>query len=225
MLYLLLLTHNKKLEQQTRKFAQDITDLLNGTITNGIRLRATADEISTSIVGYQISKHNPLSESIPLTLSKSPARFYLNVIYTLTLDNTNQWLTAQKSTYTLQQKAVESAIFTYDYTRGVNEFPEAHLHVYGKAEQLQQALNISDRKRDKPRDFHLPVGNRRFRPCVEDIIEFCVLEKLVKPRHDWQNVLNKSRDAYFQRQLKAAVKCYPETAAQALRAAGWNVNK
>ena len=69
------------------------------------------------------------------------------------------------------------------------------------------------------------VGGRRFRPCLEDVIEFCILERLVTPRDGWKQALNKSRDAYLDLQLRAAVHRNPKEAADALKHDGWRVSE
>ena len=104
-----------------------------------------------------------------------------------------------------------------------NEFPEAHIHIHGKSDVLRRMLHVGGRGRDKPADLHLPVGGRRFRPCLEDIIEFCILERLATPREGWQSALNGSRDGYHDRQLRAAVLRNPAIAAEALKHDGWQV--
>ena len=86
-------------------------------------------------------------------------------------------------------------------------------------------LNICGHEWRRPVDLHLPVGGRRFRPSLEDLIEFCILEDLVTPRRDWQDELNASRDRFRIQQLKAAVRRNPDEAADVLRDDGWSVTQ
>ncbi len=182
------------------------------------------DRHGRAVVGYEVSKANPLGDSVPLTISKSPARLYLSVLHTLELDDSETFLTTKQSTYTLQEDDDDASILTYDFVREPpNEFPEAHIHIHGESDVLRGMLHASGRDKDKPADLHLPVGGRRFRPCLEDIIEFCILERLVTPRNEWQGALNRSRDEYRDRQLRAAVRRNPAAAAEVLRSDGWQV--
>ena len=113
---------------------------------------------------------------------------------------------------------------TYDYARdSLNEFPAAHLHLHGRSDAQQSVLERCGRPRDKLADLHLPVGGPRFRPCLEDLIEFCILEQLVKPRDGWRAALDRSRGRYRQRQLQAAARELPELAAAVLKSEGWTV--
>ena len=75
-----------------------------------------------------------------------------------------------------------------------------------------------DREDRQSSRLHLPVGGRRFRPCLEDIIEFCIVERLVKPRHEtWRDMLDVKRNQFYRRQLQAAVRQDPQAAVGALK--------
>ena len=75
--------------------------------------------------------------------------------------------------------------------------------------------------RRQPVDLHLPAGGRGYRPSLEDLIEFCILEELVTPRPGWQSALDASRDRFHIQQLRAAMRRDPDSAAGVLRDIGW----
>ncbi len=130
------------------------------------------------------------------------------------------------SHYVLQFAGTGESIASYDYTRDPpNDYPAAHMHIHGRAENLEQMLERCGRPKDKPDDLHLPVGGRRFRPCLEDLIEFCILERLVTPRPRWESVLNVSRQRFRDDQLRAAVRRSPEIAAGVLKERGWKLTE
>jgi hypothetical protein len=60
--------------------------------------------------------------------------------------------------------------------------------------------------------LHFPVGGRRFRPILEDVIEFLMAERLAKAREGWAEVLSRERDQYYRIQLQAAIRRDPESA-------------
>ena len=170
------------LKAQAREFAGELSDLLNHTVADGIRLRSYMDRQGGAVIGYQASEKNPLGDSVPLTTSQAPARLYLSILQTLELDDSGTFLTTSKSSYTFEANSDRIPILTYDFVREPpNDFPEAHIHIHGESDVLRGMLQASGREKNKPADFHLPVGGRRFRPCLEDIIEFCILERLVTP--------------------------------------------
>ncbi len=208
--------------RQARDFAGELSELLNGTVTDGVRLTASLDLRGTAVVGYCTTRKQPLGKPVDLTTSRSPARLCLHLIQSLRLDEAGRHMATTRSTYTLQTARDSSAVLTYDYTREpANQYPAAHLHVQGEASSLQQMLNACGHPRRRPVDLHLPVGGRRFRPSLEDLIEFCILEDLVTPRSGWQDELDASRDRFHTQQLRAAVRRNPEEAASVLRDIGW----
>ncbi len=177
-------------------------------------------------IGNRIDPSEPVGSPIALTVSRSPAPLAFRFLQSLELDERGEFLTTTKSSYKLMHAAPERPILTYDYTRDpLNEYPEAHLHLHGEAVAVQDMLERCDRSKDKPDDLHFPVGGRRFRPCLEDLIEFCILERLVTPRPDWERVLDESRQRFRDDQLRAAVRRSPELAAGVLASEGWTVTK
>jgi hypothetical protein len=72
--------------------------------------------------------------------------------------------------------------------------------------------------------FHIPVGGRRYRPSLEDFIEFLHAERLLPTlREGWRELLAETRGDWLRRQLRAAVRNDPDSAAEQLTAMGWNV--
>ncbi len=175
-----------------------------------------------AFVGFRISQEHPRGEAVPLTISRSAARLSLKIIQTLELDPERRYLTTTKSAYTIASAGDGLPVLTYDYVRvPTNQYPAAHLHVHGDVQRCQHILNICGHERRRPVDLHLPVGGRRFRPSLEDLIEFCILEDLVTPRPDWHKTLEASRTRFHFQQLRAMVRRDPDTAAEELRDIGW----
>ncbi len=212
------------LKNQAKQFAGEMSALLNGTVTDGIRLQAIRNRQGYAVLGYRVSSRNPRGDAVPLTCTRSPAMLSLRVLHSLGLDDNSRFLTTIRSSYTLLTADDDTRIATYDYVRTPpNCYPEAHPHIDGEAQGLQQLLNACGRIKSRAVDLHLPVGGRRYRPSLEDLIEFCILEDLVTPRPGWQDKLNASRNRFHIQQLKAAVRRNPQEAAETLRDDGWSV--
>jgi hypothetical protein len=60
------------------------------------------------------------------------------------------------------------------------------------------------------------VGGRRYRPTLEDVIEFLVIENLADARDGWADVLACHRKAWERLQLSAAIRADPGTARDVL---------
>ena len=217
----------RDLERQAKQFAGETADVLNGTVTDGIRLDCglyTHGSHGQAIVTYKLDRINRRGEPIPLKISRSPAQLSLRVFHALRMDDESRHLANIKSTYGLYVQ--HKSAFAYHYERDAdNDYPVAHLHIDGKAKRLQMILDVVGRGKDKPTALHLPVGGRRYRPGLEDIIEFCIVERLVDARDGWQQRLSQSRERFHEQQLRAAVRDNPGVAAEALMSLGWTAHE
>ncbi|MBF6298222.1 hypothetical protein IU459_11790 [Nocardia amamiensis] len=203
------------LERESREFAERMTALLNKTICNGVRLNAVVEQTKKhTVVGYKISKENrDLCFGIPVsTATTCPT--YMGVSIRLAPDEDDKYLMSISSVMLLaRDEALEDVLFHYDYEREkFDGYPEAHLHVCATSEHWK-ALG-PDRALEK---LHLPVGGRRFRPALEDIVEFLIVERFAEGRAGWKQVIADSRHEFQMLQLRAAVRRYPEEARAVLK--------
>jgi len=173
------------------------------------------------IVGYKVNKTNPNPQRLPLTLGKKP-RAWLWMVHGLDLDSEGLHLMSASSSYDLfvTEDEHREALVGIDYTREpANEYPAVHLHVDGIRDDLDAACGQST----KLIDLHLPVGGKRYRPVLEDLIEFAILEGMADPRDGWEKALKEHRERWFVLQLKAAVRRHPDIAADQLKKAGYTL--
>lgn len=143
----------------------------------------------------------------------------MELSYRLCLDPEGEYLTVVSSYVGLYANdQARSLLCHVDYERNKpHGYPEAHLQVEAESAALA-AWRLTDGTTDRVlRDLHFPVGGRRYRPALEDVIEFLIAEKLAAPRKGWEAVLNSSRDDFRRRQLRAAIRRDLETAKQAVR--------
>jgi hypothetical protein len=223
------------LEAEAKKLAGSLSKMLNGTVCDGIRLSAVIrDHVAGGAagmnIGYKISvRDQDLRTGMPLSISRKQARLYLGFFMRLQVDDTNDYMMVKDSMTLLALDAdLSRELLHYDFQRDKQEeepgYPEAHLQVCATSEHwdtLREFTNGAQLAR-----LHLPVGpvgGRRFRPSLEDVIELLIVEGLVESRDGWQDALNVTRRPFQELQLKAAVRQYPELAAEALRKMSWKV--
>lgn len=101
----------------------------------------------------------------------------------------------------------------FDYERDKQGYPEAHLQIYGESAALAMWTGEPRRELDR---LHFPTGGRRYRPALEDVIEFLIAEGLADGRPGWRDVLDAEREAYWRTQLRAAIRRDPWTALAAM---------
>lgn len=102
--------------------------------------------------------------------------------------------------------------------------PTAHVHFHGHRGALSNLL--SQAGHDSPHDMsslHLPLGGSRFRPCLEDFIQFLICECRFDAQPGWQKHVEAGRERWRCRQAAAVVRDVPEKAARVLRDLGYTV--
>jgi hypothetical protein len=212
-----------ELPRESKRFADDLSSLLNATVCHGPQLNAMVFP-TYSLVGYRVSRHNVRGEGLPLKIRKSP-KFYLGLSMHLQPDEQDAHLMVKSSAIILATDAAISngnMLLHYDYQREKEDgYPEAHLQICATSESWEEAGRRHDGDIRLLNKLHLPVGGRRFRPTLEDILEFLIVEQLVEARPGWEAAIENSRNAFREKQLRAAIRRSPAIALDQLRSDGW----
>ncbi len=176
--------------------------------------------------------------TIPLLID-GRHRLNLRVEISCTWDRAKRYLTvidSKCSVETLGEGTRAQPLFRFEYDRSATGgLPAAHIHVHAHPDEITWMMTLGNRHRAKGRrakgampvlsELHLPVGGARFRFCIEDVLEMLIVEFGVDARDDnWHSILAEGRAEWRRMQLAAAVRDGQETAAKALREAGWTVS-
>ena len=209
------------LGKEAARFATELGDLLNGTITTGVRLTSVLVR-GTAVVGYQIKATDLTTVGIPVTLGSKQPTGYLGLSFRLVPDEHKQFLMVQSSVAGFFVDAeLDRPLMHYDFERDKGDgYPEAHLQVDADSEawnELCVRVGIGDRPLAK---LHFPVGGRRFRPTVEELIDFLVTEVHVDALPGWTAKVQAGRELFEERQRRAAIRRRPEWALDQLRKMG-----
>jgi hypothetical protein len=206
-------------------FADQLSALLNNTVCNGIRLRAVIDRrTGIVVVGYNISSDDHFSKALPLTRGPKPPSGYLALACRLAADDIEgKHLMVTDSFLGYYADAdLNEELLHYDYQRDkAGDYPEAHLQVAAHSPVWERLAAARNRGGTPFGKVHLPVGGRRFRPTLEDMIEFLVVEHLADAHPGWEVHVKEGRERFMRSQLQAAVRRNPEVAIEALRAGGF----
>ncbi|HXW86639.1 MAG TPA: hypothetical protein VEJ42_00120 [Streptosporangiaceae bacterium] len=206
------------LGRQASGFARLIQDLLNATVCDGVTIQAQVIDANRQLVGHGLSRQTLESKPFRLGVGRGREHGWLDISYRLALDDEGRYLTVISSYVGIYlEQDLQTMLCHLDYERNKPIYPEAHLQVEGACEALDKWRLVGGSKPKPLRDLHFPVGGRRYRPALEDMIEFLIAEKLASPRRGWQRVLDESRDDFRRRQLRAAIRRDMETATLAVR--------
>lgn len=173
-------------------------------------------------VGYRVRPQDIADvDLIPLGIRKQ-ARLYLWMLFKLEPDKQGKYLQVNSSVMLLSlDQEGHRELLHYDYERDKPDgYPEAHLQVCATSDAWKQLTQNLGRKGRPLEKLHLPVGGRRYRPTVEDLIEFLVTERLVEARSSWRQLVEDGRTRFQERQLRAAIRRRPDVALDILRDEG-----
>ncbi|TCO33364.1 hypothetical protein EV652_103365 [Kribbella steppae] len=177
------------------------------------------------MVGYRITARDQMmAKGIPLRSGRGAPRLYLGLSMRLEADPEVSYLMTTSSVMLLAlDPELRQPLLHYDYEREkADGYPEAHIQVCASSPAWERVGEICGGEKGRELErLHLPVGPRRFRPSLEDLIEFVISERIVPPMQKaWRTVLDESRERFRVKQLRAAVRRDPDTALAVLREEG-----
>lgn len=216
---------------QANFFIQRVIDLLEHTVACGEQPDLNASETMNrgrETVVVETPKDHPIQLRV-----NSVVLLQLELQYYLEMNSAGDYVRIEKSKFQVFGMAEgTSPFFRYDFEAhpGSAAIPTAHLNIYGHRDDLLHAMYVSNKSRSRPANkkdldptsprglhmLHFPVGGPRFRPCLEDILEFIIREFGIDTAPGWQEAINAGRAEWRRIQLASAVQDDPEIARQTL---------
>jgi len=148
----------------------------------------------------------------------------LKVSVACRMDSVGRYMAVEESAFALLAALDRTPVLRVHYYRSPRGKPSAHLHVHGHRGALSHLLSRAGH--DTPHDIsslHIPVGGSRFRPCLEDFLQFLVQECRFDSVPGWQQAVEDGRERWRCLQVAAIVRDVPEEAARVLRELGYAV--
>jgi hypothetical protein len=225
--------------QRAQTFAFEIQDLVNRTICTGFQLETRQVDAANAVQIVTVAPGKPSAISVSHPIERSKAVngervLGFKVSYTVDLDPNSHHLrvkTSQASVTLIQEN--QRPLIRLEYERGQGIEPgelalrahtrhAAHVQIHGTSADLSYIWGLNGRHTKRTLEaLHIPVGGRRYRPSIEDFIEFLYLEKLVtglKP--GGQDAIDEGRLRWFEIQLASTIRSNPEFAIQTLKSMG-----
>ncbi len=230
------------LVEKAQRFAQEIEDLVNKTICTDFRL-----ETLQTVPGQVQIVSKPMSEAISLKPVSHPIEFSqlvrgkpvlgIKLGYSVELDSKTKDLRVRTSSaaITLIQEK-EKPIIRLEFERDQGLEPgkisarkhsrhAAHVHIHGTSADLSYIWGLHGRhaKRDLE-SLHIPVGGRRFRPTIEDLIEFLCQEEIINGiKPGGLKALEQGRTRWLAIQLTSTIRGNLPEAIKIIEAEGYTV--
>jgi len=161
----------------------------------------------------------------PLELTiRGEALATLTAEFGCTWDSAGTFLAVDKSTIKLSALLDRAPIFRFEYERRAHSKPAGHIQVHGHRGALSHLLSRAHH--DTPHSMealHLPVGGARFRPCLEDVVQFLIDDCRFDAQPRWRDHVELGRERWRRLQLRTVVRDVPMEAADELKRLGYTV--
>ncbi len=152
----------------------------------------------------------------------------LKVVFRVILDPDEPSLSVHDSAFGLWIRPGDSTkprpVFRIEYNRDAHSKPAAHVHLHAESSDWGWIYGKAGLPMQRIQEIHFPVGGRRYRPTVEDLLTFLNREKIFNDwKPGWEQAIAASRSLWEERQLCSAVKADAETAVGQLQRMGYRV--
>lgn len=215
------------LHERAAAFAQEVQDTLSAVLPGGFQI------VSISHGGRYVVRPAgdvPSKQHIPLYVD-GQLLATLGVQIYLGLDSSGKFLKVWRSKLAVHSTLDKTPLVRQEFDALISESaPLAHWHVHADRGSLSHLLGRAHAVRSdvvkKPHDMsslHFPVGGERFRPCLEDVLEFLVREFGIDSQSGWSRVVREGRAKWRRMQFRSTVRDLQDEAADVLRRHGWTV--
>ncbi|MGE2714343.1 hypothetical protein ACQI4L_09815 [Mycolicibacterium litorale] len=212
---------HEQFNDTVREFIDDVAQAVNCFPSQLWTIEADlADEESErlrAVVDAKVDLRAPQAEPMD-TL----ALFTAN--YKLCTDSYGDHLAVEHSSFVLKATLDRTPIIRWDYDRDARSKPSSHVQMTAHRGALSHLLSRLDHATPHSiESLHMPMGGDRFRPCLEDIIEFLIRDCGFQGSHGWRETLRSGRAKWRRIQTRAVVRDCAEEAADQLVAMGYTV--
>lgn len=160
---------------------------------------------------------------VPL-FAKGQRLAWLRIDFLCRLDVTSEFLAIDKSKIWVVADVDSTPIFRFEYLYAADWVPHAHIQVHGERGALSHLLSQTGyAKPHSMSALHLPTGGARFRPNLEDVVQFLIVDCRFESLDTWQAAVTRERAEWRRVQTRTACRALPEEAAKQLIKMGYQV--
>jgi hypothetical protein len=149
---------------------------------------------------------------------------WLRVTFLCRLDVTSEFLAIDKSKIWIVAQVDSTPIFRFEYLYEADWVPHSHIQVHGERGALAHLLSQTGHAEPHSMSaLHLPTGGSRFRPNLEDVVQFLAVDCRFDMLDTWRSAVDLARARWRHIQMRAACRAMPEDAAAQLTMMGYQV--
>lgn len=156
-------------------------------------------------------------------------RMMLKIEFSMVMDDEEEHLTVQRSTYGLFVQPNPGRgprpVYRIEYDRNARNKPPAHVHFHAESLEFGWIYGSAGQPMPRMDEIHFPVGGSRFRPTVEEMLQFLDREGIYSDWKDgWQTAVETSLREWEERQVRATVRRHRDIAVEQLRSMNFVVH-
>lgn len=148
----------------------------------------------------------------------------LDIFQRFCLDSTGTYLAVEQSVLKLTASIDRTPVLRYDYDRLARSKPSSHIQVHAHRGAISHVLSQTGHPKPHALEsLHFPTGGARFRPCLEDLLEFLIRDCKFAANEGWNEAVKKGRERWRRLQARSIVRAVPSEAADVLIELGYAV--
>jgi hypothetical protein len=213
------------LEDEARSFSDKIGDLLTRVLAGApdMRVSVVGGKVRIRPDGQTVDDRGRESGGVPL-LVRGQQLAWLRLNYSCRPDSVERYLAVDSSKVWVVSTKDRSPLFRFEFQYEATRVPHSHIHVHAERGSLTHLLTRTGHGRPHEMSaLHLPTGGSRFRPNLEDVVQFLIVECGVDPVEGWKAAVDERRAEWRAIQTRAVARAMPAEAAYALRELGYSV--
>lgn len=148
----------------------------------------------------------------------------LDVFQRFCLDSTEKFLAVEQSVFKVTAFVDRTPIVRYDYDRSARSKPSAHIQIHAHRGAISHVLSQTGHPKPHALEsLHFPTGGARFRPCLEDLLEFLVRDCKFDAKGTWSTAVKAGRERWRRLQVRSIVRDVPSEAVDVLERLGYAI--
>lgn len=214
------------LDAEARAFGDLVDDLLTRTLPRapGMQVSVIGEKLRVTPAEQYVDDQGKEHGGIPLCVNGDVELAWLRIHYACRPDSVGKFLAVDGSKFWIVSKKDRSPLLRFEYNYDARNDPHSHIQMHAERGAFSHLLSRTGHVRAHDlSSLHLPTGGARFRPGLEDVIQFLITDCKFKSVDGWQGAVDEHRARWRGIQTRAASRAMPAEAAEALRGIGYTV--
>lgn len=219
----------ESLRERSARFAGEIQATLNASLPDVTEMQSVASPSESERYLVTPAGSGAAAQRIPLRVGGEQLAS-MSVRIHLGMDSADTHLKTVRMDLAVLSLLDRTPLVRLEYRADMYSAPSAHWQVHAERGAMSHLLGrahaVDPQRVPRPHDFsslHLPVGGERFRPCIEDFLQFAISQCGFDARQGWEQALRDGRETWRRRQIRTVVRDAPQEAAEMLRELGWRI--